>query len=344
MVKITDPIKEKKKNTIINISMVVVAVIVFVCCLTTVLNRDSEETKDIVLVRDMSEGTEGRIISNKTDVLAVGEKEITLKVEEPKDYLTPDEYYSNSENEFGTNVQEGKKNSNIVLKGPNILTNEVVGEPLKMYEPDEIINVFEEEVIIDNPDERNKALRDYYDMLRSKRAQRNPGRQNFIHGGALEGGNVDNISFDKLYENGCIIIPFKLDDKVYMDNLKVWNDIYKEYNDKITFVFLNMSYEKSEILTEIRESFVENNLEDLPFYYDVGPNFITQPIVNTSSYLLLNCDNYVYSNGSKEVALDKKEIISQIDSMLEEIESFKEIDARISEGAENTENVEDANS
>lgn len=339
MLKITREDTEKKKNSIINVVLIVISVIVLFFCLSSILKNNEVNTKDVVLVKDMSEGNEGRIISNKTDILAVGEKEINLKVEKPDGYITPEEFYNNQENEFGTNVQKSDNKSNIILKGPNILSNDVVGEPLKLPEPDEIIRVIDEEVIVDNPEERNRLLREYYEELRNRRAQRNPGRESFLHGAALEGGNVNSVSFDKLYENGCIIIPFKLDDEVYMNNLTLWNDIYNEYKDKITFIFLNLSYNKEEILVDIKNSFIERGLNELPFYYDLGPNFITLPIINNSSYLMLNCDNYIYASNGKDMVLNKESIETEIDNMLVEIESFKKVDARLNEDVGQNEDV-----
>ena len=324
-----------RKDTIINIVLIVVSVLVVVSCLLLYFNREVI-TEEVVLVKDMSDSV-GRIKSDKNEdmrtnkVVLDSDLEITedgtiiLRPDEPTDMKNPDDVFLPEK----PNIVPRDENTKMV-KSPKI--EEKKGEVLPLHELDTVIETIRvESTTVKDATVHSEKEDNIEKLLRQARIDRNKGRNNvslklnFIRNG------LENISFETANTNGAIVIPFLLTNENSLKTVKEVSNYYDEYKNSVRFMFLNVSFDGLEPESKILQKFKELDIrEDLPLFFDTGGNFMASVDgITSANYYIFNSDGYIVKYA--KLGESKSEIDKVLSDLSVEQKFIKEENQKILE-------------
>ncbi len=302
------------KNKIINIILISVSVIVFLVCLLIVLSSKGTLGEDVVILKDML-SDENREVDNKTNTYDGDMGSITIKGEQPENFIDPTDFYTERDKNKDT-YEEPLPNSET---RESIFVGNPDAGPLEEPE-DEIISVEVIEPFI--PDLRMTIE----EVLAKLGEMRNKGLKYVSLGFSLHDSHFQSIYLSSIKgENGLIIVPFNLSNEKQMKNLENWSAIYDTYSSNIPIIFLNTSYYAADSYIEILTDFNNRNINsEIPVYFDMENFFsyeLSDSSINEDGYFILNRDGFIYKSGGLDTT--SLDLAAELDNLNKTMEEFK---------------------
>lgn len=323
------------KESIINISLILLCLITLFGCIYFYNNRETK-IENVSLVKDMTDSV-GRIKTDKSEKLS--------KTDRPAEVLEENGIIKNEDGSLTLIIPEPenkKEVEEVIIPEPEpevvIKSNGKVGEvkvtnkipnetePLPLYEIGEVIEEIRKESTTDLP--KYKEYEKHIDVLMKARTERNKGRTNLSTSFAVLSTNGNYVSLGDITKNASVIIVFDSLDTKVIELIKKIDSIYSEYNSRINIVLLQSTFDMSSNATKIINKLNEHDITtSFPMYFDKEMMFYSQTGVGDSvNCVLMNSDCYVV----EAIKADKS-----VSDIKESIEKLIKEESRIAKENEN---------